>query len=303
VRQPARTLCLYHLATAALIAVGCDRLVRWRPLGLIIGPVLAVLALVAVASEAWHNAQQYLRPRTAALYPGNYYNNAWINTAAAHTLDIERGPTRYMALPNDAVPPNLGNVTAALSMRGHRATMQMRYFNYLGRDWSPAGENFRRLGLCYIFSAEPVDGFHEIAHQGNLGLYERPDALGIFQIVDGDNVRRAHVTSVNWSDNRVSLQLAPAEAGRLVFAQARYPGWVAKIDGRSTPLIIHDIFFAIDVPPGNHRLEFIYRPWWLWPSLLLSLATLGATFIACFRNGLLLAGRKSVNLEQDRLPA
>jgi uncharacterized membrane protein YfhO len=40
-----------------------------------------------------------------------------------------------------------------------------------------------------------------------------------------------------------------------------YPGWVADIDGKSTPIIRADILFrAADVPAGKHHVTFRFAP-------------------------------------------
>jgi len=175
-------------------------------------------------------------------------------------------------LPNDLLPPNLGNVTGALSVRGHRATMQMNYFDYLGRDWSASGESFRRLGLRYVLSREPLPGLRELAPQGDVHLYERPSPLGIFYFVDQTLPPvPARIDAIAWHDNSMELTLAEGQSGRLVFAQPRYPGWHVGIDGRHAKLEAADIFLAVDVPPGGRHLEFYYRPFWLWPSIALAL--------------------------------
>lgn len=272
VRTPVRALCLYHLAVGLLAAGGVDLLRAWCARWSVrAGPVLAWTLAVGVAAEVAVHGIHYLKPRTAEFYPARYYGDTWMRTHAALTRAEPGAPVRFIALPNEAVPPNLGNVDDSLSMRGHRATMQMRYFKYLGRDWSPTGENFRRLGLRYIFSRDPIDGLREVSAHDGLRLYERADALSVFQVKAGDSVRSARLRHVEWEDNAVQLEPEPGESGRLVFAQVKYPGWEARIDGRRVPLSSEDVFLALDLPAGARRVEFLYRPAWFWPALLAAL--------------------------------
>jgi hypothetical protein len=49
--------------------------------------------------------------------------------------------------------------------------------------------------------------------------------------------------------------------GWLLLADAWYPGWVARIDGKSVPLLHGDYLFrAVQLPAGEHAVEFVYRP-------------------------------------------
>lgn len=161
--------------------------------------------------------------------------------------------------------------------------MQMRYFKYLGRDWSPAGESFRRLGLRYVFSRDELPLPPVETHDG-ITLYESPDALSVFQIADGDSIRSARLDAIEWSQNQVRLSLSKGESGRMVFAQVQYPGWIALIDGERAPLLQEDAFIATDVPAGARELVFAYRPWWLVPSVVLSLCALAGAALSAVRS-------------------
>ena len=277
VRQPVRILCLYHLAAGILVAGGVDFMLKKA--SRLPGPVwcgLAAIPVIALAGEAAANGVRNLQSRQAGLYPPTYYSAAKKLGWSARTLATPGAAYRYITSPDDVLPPNYGNVDGSLSLRGHRATMQMRYFKYLRRDWSPTGESFRRLGLRYVFSRTPLN-LPRIASAGDLVLYERPDALSVFQIIDDTSARSARLTDIRWNDNSVTLTPAPDESGRLLFAQVRYPGWQVRVDGRRAELLKEGDFFAVNLPLGSHSVAFNYRPLWLWPAAVLALSSLIAT--------------------------
>ena len=62
---------------------------------------------------------------------------------------------------------------------------------------------------------------------------------------------------LNYQENRVVLKTKNEGDGFLVFTDAYYPLWRAKIDGRETNIYITDYAFrGIIVPRGEHTIEF-----------------------------------------------
>jgi uncharacterized membrane protein YfhO len=57
------------------------------------------------------------------------------------------------------------------------------------------------------------------------------------------------------------LDVDAKRPGRLILNDTWYPGWQAKVDGRSMPIEHANVAFrAVQVPAGNHLVEFTYRP-------------------------------------------
>lgn len=56
--------------------------------------------------------------------------------------------------------------------------------------------------------------------------------------------------------------LADAPASRLlVWNEAHHPGWIARIDGQAAPILRANLDFqGLLVPPGTHKILFLYRP-------------------------------------------
>ncbi len=68
-------------------------------------------------------------------------------------------------------------------------------------------------------------------------------------------------TIESYQNDRVSIQARTDRRAYLVLADTAYPGWVATIDGKSTPIATADgIFRVISVPSGAHQVVFHYQP-------------------------------------------
>lgn len=89
---------------------------------------------------------------------------------------------------------------------------------------------------------------------------------------------------------RVRAQLD--EPRYLLFSQAWYPGWKARVDGREVPLVrANYAFAAIDAPAGEHEIVLSYEPasW----RLGLALAACGALGLAALWLGMRSAEARS----------
>ncbi|MEK7767254.1 MAG: YfhO family protein, partial [bacterium] len=71
------------------------------------------------------------------------------------------------------------------------------------------------------------------------------------------------------------------------------PGWRARIDGSSAPLLRADyVLQAVSVPPGDHLVEFTYCPVSFAVGLLVT--TITAFLVALLSGSLLLQRSESV---------
>ena len=89
-------------------------------------------------------------------------------------------------------------------------------------------------------------------------LENRPSPSGMGQIQE-----------VSRTATRSAFQVNTTQAGLFVQTDAHYPGWVATLDGATTPILRADVMFrGVIVPAGSHTLIFEYRPWWF-PGILI----------------------------------
>lgn len=71
----------------------------------------------------------------------------------------------------------------------------------------------------------------------------------------------ASVRIVHTTENRVELETHSTTAAFLVLSDADYPGWRADVDGQPSRIIrTNYVSRGVEVPPGVHRVRFVYRP-------------------------------------------
>ena len=69
------------------------------------------------------------------------------------------------------------------------------------------------------------------------------------------------VVITDYKSEQVSISVHAGRAGYLVLADSWYPGWVARVDGRDTPIYRADYMFrAVPIEPGQHQVVFEYHP-------------------------------------------
>ena len=148
----------------------------------------------------------------------------------------------------------------------------------------------------HSFLSQPIRAEHNmrVAHSGDVKIYENlaepPRAFlrGPITTAVANSVTNAvtnavthAVTLIEDSPEQVVLQVQTAQPAQLILRDACYPGWVARIDGRETPITCTDILFRqIDVPAttsanaSSQRVVFSYEPQPVRIGLIVSAASL-----------------------------
>ena len=69
------------------------------------------------------------------------------------------------------------------------------------------------------------------------------------------------IISINYDWNRCDLDVQADRSAMLVLNDTWHPGWIAKVDGRETPIFRANVIFrGVMIEPGRHQVEFIYSP-------------------------------------------
>lgn len=146
------------------------------------------------------------------------------------------------------------------------------------------GELLRSLGVRYFITAEAGRYYGALRSSPDYTLLE--PSRGYFKVFELKNARPAYrwlagdaasAEPLAWTPERREFRVRSAAGGRVVLVEQFFPGWRARIDGRPAPVErFDDVFQAVGVPAGEHRVEFEYRSRTLgWGSLVSALCLAG----------------------------
>ena len=94
-------------------------------------------------------------------------------------------------------------------------------------------------------------------------------------VVPASSGRAGVATIVEESANRVRIEAALSRAGHLILCDTWYPGWTATVDGARAPILrANAMFRAVALGPGEHDVEFRYRPGSVMAGLAVSIVSL-----------------------------
>lgn len=99
-----------------------------------------------------------------------------------------------------------------------------------------------------------------------------------------------------YANGRIRLQIDVDRPAVLVLSETAYPGWKVFVDGEEVKCLWLNILFqGVEVEPGKHRVEFVYRPPHL--SLSLTVSALSLLTLIFFLFNKTMRQRKSVPRE------
>ena len=79
--------------------------------------------------------------------------------------------------------------------------------------------------------------------------------------MEGNPLLKDSIKIISLSANQLHANIYKKTNGILVYLQNNYQGWHAFVDGKETPIKIANIsFMAIEIPAGQHKILFKYRP-------------------------------------------
>jgi hypothetical protein len=84
--------------------------------------------------------------------------------------------------------------------------------------------------------------------------------------------------------NRIVVSTKSTNDSILVLSENFYPGWYAKVDGQAASIVRVDYSLrGVALKPGEHTVEFVYRPNSVLIGGVISLATLGFLIVPLVR--------------------
>jgi hypothetical protein len=150
------------------------------------------------------------------------------------------------------------------------------------QDWGPDldGEQLGLMNVVWVVSDYPLEG-PQLVEESLIGgqyLYRNAAARPRVWIEPdlGEVETGWHtVEALEWSPNRIAVRAAGP--GLLVLSEIGYPGWRVEIDGEPAELqTVHEVLRAVDLPAGEHRVVFSFRPWTFFTGAALSVLALAA---------------------------
>jgi hypothetical protein len=218
----------------------------------------------------------------------------------------------------DALPYNIGDWDGVDQFRAYLSGMTSNLvpFEIERLKGGPVASNV--FGLNYAVGTKPFRaGQIEVFHSASgLNVYRNPDALPrlwtvhrlraiagpdlVSQLASADLKHEVflkgpvpdlvdcsgpdNITLLGRENEWITIRAEMACKGLLVLNQTFYPGWQVLVDGR--PARIEEADGALQsvlVDPGNHRVDFRYRPWNVyWGGLLTALGLGAALFLALY---------------------
>ncbi len=140
----------------------------------------------------------------------------------------------------------------------------------------------RSLGVRYFFTSEGGRYWADLRANPNYSLLgSSRDYFQVFELRDSQPAYRwlaggsAVAKRIAWTPERREFALGSASGGRFALLELSFPGWEASVDGRPAGIEqFDDVFQAIRVPAGDHRIRFEYHSRTLWPGAFISLLSL-----------------------------
>ena len=96
-----------------------------------------------------------------------------------------------------------------------------------------------------------------------------------------------------WNPNRRGYEILSRSSDLLVLSESYYPGWKAYLNGEQVPVHpVNHALMGIFVPPGKHKVEFVFRPYTFVSGLFITALTLIGIAV-----GIVILYRKRKNYE------
>lgn len=259
-------------ATVPVVAAQAARAGLLAPLGL---AVFAVVASVALRRRGWSD-REAIPVFGAALMVGALLYGGWVPTGTPPASSDPVDPRR-VAFVNDRwelfvpapalMPPNTATAARRVDLAGydsllHRDTAKL-LADIMGQDPAPPANGNIMLVKS---SADPaklraagVETVYSRTEVPALGSPRTEDGLFVYDLGGPGRASTPQGAARFVRDGFDRTILVAQGPGRLVLRDRKIGGWFATVDGR--PVTVEgDLWREIELPEGEHRVEFRYVP-------------------------------------------
>jgi hypothetical protein len=273
---------------AAVILAAC--LALWRKARIRRGTFAAALTLIALAELYPVATSRFVSVHSED--PTQPASALWANRDIVEFLRGEPSPRRLIVADRD-VPLNFGDwhgfdvmegFTAAatanvLAFERHRSEVQNLFgvTHYVGHEADRPGRQEVFTGASGLKVFRNPDALprawsvHQVtsvsaAQEANDHVLRPGFNPRIAAVVTGkapplEQCGGDTITVESRAPNRVRLEANMNCRGLVVLSETHYPGWIATVDGRETPILAaYGAFRGVVVDDGKHVVEYAYRP-------------------------------------------
>lgn len=150
---------------------------------------------------------------------------------------------------------------------GYESITPMPLNNFY-RKYLAAGRYKKNLSLLSLLNVKYIASKDKLPFAGLALLrYKDEDGQKVFLYKNKQVFPRAYflnggkVVLKEYKPGKIVLQTSSKKDGRLFLSEAYYPGWSFYIDGKKAQVLKErEVFTAVDLPAGKHKVKYVYEP-------------------------------------------
>ena len=120
---------------------------------------------------------------------------------------------------------------------------------------------YERSSALQLVSAHTTWTSYPTREEAVAGLADHGGGVTVVGSQSTTGIGTAVVDSFSLTANRARADVQTDAKALILFSMNDDPGWHARVDGRSVPIVVADgALMAVEVDPGNHHVELDYRP-------------------------------------------
>lgn len=120
---------------------------------------------------------------------------------------------------------------------------------------------YERASALELVSAHTAWTSYPTREEAVAGLADHGGGITVVGSQSATGTGTAVVDSFSLTTNRARAEVRTDAKTLILFSINDDPGWQARVDGRSVPIVIADgALMAVEVDPGNHQIQLDYRP-------------------------------------------